>query len=220
MLILDRAYLARIAAAQGSPATAVDVPAWTLVLGLGGREHYAAERVRVAEDDAQALAEQFGLTLRTSIPGVPTSVVRGAVGGCCEAPWKLAARGGSADVFFHATLDKAPGYIATSKDVATTLGLPAGDLGVYIQPQHQGVSHHVEISLPFDPGDAGETSRARQFHDLAAERLIAEGAYFSRPYGSWARPVYNRDAASREALRKVKRIFDPNGVMNPGKLCF
>jgi glycolate oxidase len=55
--------------------------------------------------------------------------------------------------------------------------------------------------------------------DLAAN-LMAAGAYFSRPYGSWAQPVYNRDAAARDALRKVKAIFDPAGVMNPGKLCF
>ncbi len=55
--------------------------------------------------------------------------------------------------------------------------------------------------------------------DLAAN-LMAAGAYFSRPYGSWAQPVYNRDAASRDALRKVKAIFDPAGILNPGKLCF
>jgi FAD linked oxidases, C-terminal domain len=55
--------------------------------------------------------------------------------------------------------------------------------------------------------------------DLAASFMDA-GAYFSRPYGSWAPPVYNHDAAARDALRKVKAIFDPVGVLNPGKLCF
>ena len=60
----------------------------------------------------------------------------------------------------------------------------------------------------------------RAFTDELAGNLIGTGAYFSRPYGSWARPVYNRDAAARDSLRKVKAIFDPNGVLNPGKLCF
>jgi FAD/FMN-containing dehydrogenase len=32
--------------------------------------------------------------------------------------------------------------------------------------------------------------------------------------------AFNRDAASTIALKKIKGIFDPNNVMNPGKLCF
>jgi FAD/FMN-containing dehydrogenase len=32
--------------------------------------------------------------------------------------------------------------------------------------------------------------------------------------------VYNADAQATLALRKVKDIFDPSHVMNPGKLCF
>ena len=49
---------------------------------------------------------------------------------------------------------------------------------------------------------------------------MAEGAYFSRPYGEWADAVYNRDAASRDLLRAVKKILDPNNILNPSKLCF
>ena len=220
VLLLDRAYLARLAAAQGSPVAPSELPGWTLILGLGGREHYAAERVQIAEDDGRALASQCGIAITTALPGLPTGVVRDALDGCCDEPWKLAAKGDTIDIFFHSTLEKAVGYVATGREIAASLGFEAGDLGAYLQPQHQGVSCQVELSLPYDPTDCGETARARQLHDLAAERLITAGAYFDRPYGSWAWPVYNRDAASRDALRKVKRIFDPKGVMNPGKLCF
>jgi FAD/FMN-containing dehydrogenase len=220
LFFLDRSYLARALSANGLSVDAGGLPAWTLILGLGGREHFARERVAVAMKDARRVAELSGLTLRTALGKVPTSAVRAILDGCCESPWKLAARGGSADVFFLTTLDRAGRYVETARELAESLGFSAADLGVYIQPQHQGVSHHVELSLPFDPASPRETAAARRFHDLAGERLIADGAYFSRPYGSWARSVYNRDAASRDALRKVKRIFDPHGVMNPGKLCF
>ena len=47
---------------------------------------------------------------------------------------------------------------------------------------------------------------------------MAHGAFFSRPYGTWAQLVRTRHAESIIALRKVKGIFDPNNVMNPGKL--
>jgi FAD/FMN-containing dehydrogenase len=46
------------------------------------------------------------------------------------------------------------------------------------------------------------------------------GAFFSRPYGENARMVFNRDGANVEVLKKVKAVFDPNNIMNPGKLCF
>jgi FAD/FMN-containing dehydrogenase len=91
---------------------------------------------------------------------------------------------------------------------------------VYIQPQHQGVTHHVEFSLPYDGSSAATAESMKALTDDLAANLIAAGAYFSRPYGSWAQPVYNRDAAATDALRKVKAIFDPAGIMNPGKLCF
>jgi len=50
--------------------------------------------------------------------------------------------------------------------------------------------------------------------------LICQGAFFSRPYGEISRAVLNRDAATVQALRKVKTILDPDNVMNPGTLCF
>jgi len=50
--------------------------------------------------------------------------------------------------------------------------------------------------------------------------LASYGAFFSRPYGESARAIINRDAATYWALLKVKAMFDPNNIMNPGKLCF
>jgi len=32
--------------------------------------------------------------------------------------------------------------------------------------------------------------------------------------------VYNRDARNKQMIRTIKGIFDPNNILNPGKLCF
>jgi FAD/FMN-containing dehydrogenase len=50
--------------------------------------------------------------------------------------------------------------------------------------------------------------------------LAACGAFFSRPYGESARAIINSDAATSWALLKIKAMFDPKNIMNPGKLCF
>jgi len=50
--------------------------------------------------------------------------------------------------------------------------------------------------------------------------MMAKGAFFSRPYGESTGMILNRDAATVSVLGKLKKIFDPNNVMNPGKMCF
>jgi FAD/FMN-containing dehydrogenase len=78
----------------------------------------------------------------------------------------------------------------------------------------------VEFSLPYDPSDAKEVAKIKELYTQASEELMAQGAYFSRPYGLWADLVYSRDATARSVLRTVKQIVDPKNVLNPGKLCF
>jgi len=219
VLLLNDAYLTRLLKASGAVDPAA-LPTWTLVLGLGGREHFAAERVAVQKKDALDMAAEYGIKLVPAVPGAATEDIASVLAGCCETPWKLAAEGACADVFFVTTLEEAPAFVEIAHIVADGHAYAAEDVGVYIQPQHQGVTHHVEFSLPYEAGDADtKQDMAELSADLAAN-LIAAGAYFSRPYGAWAQPVYNRDAAARDALRKVKAIFDPAGILNPGKLCF
>jgi FAD/FMN-containing dehydrogenase len=78
----------------------------------------------------------------------------------------------------------------------------------------------MEFSLPYAPEDKADAAKARALYTDSSNRLMSEGAYFSRPYGEWAGPVYNRDAAARDILRTVKKILDPNNILNPSKLCF
>jgi FAD/FMN-containing dehydrogenase len=124
------------------------------------------------------------------------------------------------EIFFLSTLDDAPRFTETMLGMARELGYGADRIGVYIQPQHQGVSQHVEFTIPYDADDAREAAAAKRLFLAASAKLVAQGAYFSRPYGPWADLVYSRDATAVRVLRTVKRIVDPNGVMNPGKLCF
>ena len=58
---------------------------------------------------------------------------------------------------------------------------------------------------PYDPADAKEVAKVKEVYTKASEALIAQGAYFSRPYGAWADMVYSRDATATRVLRTVKR---------------
>ena len=106
------------------------------------------------------------------------------------------------------------------EEVTGRHGYPASGIGVYVQPQHQGVSQHVEFSFPFDPASRSEVETVKAVYSAVSQTLIEQGAYFSRPYGLWADLVYSRDATASRVLRTVKQIVDPKQVLNPGKLCF
>jgi len=51
-------------------------------------------------------------------------------------------------------------------------------------------------------------------------RLLDLGAYFNRPYGPIAGMVYRRNGDYAAILKRVKKLIDPNCVLNPGNLCF
>lgn len=104
--------------------------------------------------------------------------------------------------------------------VAEEFDYPIADMGVYIQPIVQGVNYHCEFNLFFDPDNIREVDKIKRMPEAAFSALTARGAFFSRPYGSIADMAYRKDAATTMALRKIKGIYDPNNIMNPGKLCF
>lgn len=103
---------------------------------------------------------------------------------------------------------------------ANKFGYPASDIGVYLQPGVQGSSYHCEFNLFFNSEIPGELQQVKELSSSATLSLLGKGAFFSRPYGPNTRVIMNKDAATVAALTKIKKIFDPNNILNPGKLCF
>jgi FAD/FMN-containing dehydrogenase len=196
----------RLGAAMSRPAE--ELPPWTVLLGASGTALYPEEKLNLQEKELGEAAAEYGLKLEPA--GAETAAL---LDGFAEpAPQR--------EIFFLSTLDDAPKYIETMFGLGRDVGYGAGRIGVYIQPQHQGVSQHVEFTIPYDAANRQEAVATKRLFLKASEELIAQGAYFSRPYGPWADLVYSRDATASRVLRTVKQIVDPNGVMNPGKLCF
>jgi hypothetical protein len=222
-LVLNSTDLAAILSRDADEIQAVKakLPPWVLVMGIAGRDLFPEERVDFQERDTRDIVQQFALKLVPAISGVRGGQVMSAVLNPSPVPyWKLAYKGACQDIFFMTTLDKTPDFVNTVFAAANALQYPVSDIGTYLQPQHQGTSCHCEFNLPYDSANETEVGRVRELLQTCSEALIKQGAYFSRPYGIWADMVYNRDAANKEMIRTIKGIFDPNNVLNPGKLCF
>lgn len=202
-------------------ARAAELPAWSILVGIAGRERLPEERVEFQEKDISDIARQAGLQLASEIPGAEsTELLQTILNPSKEPYWKLEYKGGCQDIFFLTTLDRTPGFIDVMYAVAKENRYPADEIGVYLQPLHQGTSCHCEFILPYNRINPNESAHMREFFNKASAAMLQQGAFFSRPYGIWANMAYNRDAQTTEVLRKLKGIFDPNNVMNPGKLCF
>jgi len=222
-LVLNSANLAAILStdADESPALKDKLPPWAIIMGIAGRDLFPEEKVDFQEEDTRDVVQQFGLRLLPEVSDITGEQIMSALLNPSPEPyWKLAYKGACQDIFFMTTLDKVAEFLSTVFATANALQYPVSDIGIYLQPQHQGTSCHCEFNLPYDPGNKIETDRVRELLETCSEALTRQGAYFSRPYGVWADTVYNHDARNREMIRTVKKIFDPNNILNPGKLCF
>ncbi len=223
LFIVNNTRLATMAASQaGEIETLRDtLPAWTVVVVVSGGQILPEEKLAAQESDIRDMAQQQGLQMVPAFQQIRGKTMLDIIlQPSAEPYWKLRYKGGSQEIFFLTTLDKTPGFVAAMLSAANEGEYPAADVGVYLQPLHQGVSCHCEFILPFDPANRAEAQKTQELFRSASHRLFGQGAYFSRPYGIWANTVYNADARTKSVSQKIKDIFDPNHVMNPGKLCF
>jgi FAD/FMN-containing dehydrogenase len=197
------------------------LPAWTLFYTVAGYEYFPEERVSSQIKDITEITQRLGVEAAIAAGGVSANEILKAVQQPCGEPyWKLRQKGACQDIFYLTTFEKLQGQIGAMNDLAEKAGYPASNMGMYIQPIVQGTSYHCEFNLFYDPENRRQLNRVRDVSTLAIKNLMAKGAFFSRPYGESTRMILNRDAATVSVLDKLKKIFDPNNVMNPGKVCF
>ena len=91
---------------------------------------------------------------------------------------------------------------------------------MYIQPIEHNRACQMEFTFFYNPADPAEKARIAGLYRNAATALLNQGAFFSRPYGELAPMMYERAAGYTMALKRLKKVFDPKNIMNPGNLCF
>jgi FAD/FMN-containing dehydrogenase len=197
------------------------LPAWILFFNIAGYEYLPEERVSGQIEDMREVTQRVGVVPVPSLGSVSAFELLEAVRRPSQEPyWKLSYKGACHEIFFLTIYDRLPDLLKVMYDAADEAGYPSSDIGIYLQPIVQGTSCHCEFNLFYDPGNTGEVARMKNLAISAVAELMAEGAFFSRPYGESASKILNRDAATVAALKKVRSIVDPGHVMNPGKLCF
>jgi FAD/FMN-containing dehydrogenase len=203
------------------------LPPWTLILVLGGLLRRPEEKIAYEEKFLkEVLRNEFpSLELSDNLKGFPGLGDR--VLALLRKPWaenrtfwKHQWKGGCQSLFFMTKPGLARAFIETVSGIAARHGYPRENIGAYIQPIEHNRACYMEFNFFYDPSDASSEKDIRAIYRQAAADLMGQGALFTRPYGELSKAVYERTASYTAALKKVKKVFDPNNIMNPGNLCF
>ena len=230
VLLLNRTDLAAIVA-ENFPADfeklRATLPPWTLIIVVSGLTRRPDEKIAYEVKLLKELVknEFRKLTIDEALPGFPG--LGGKILPLLRNPWpadmpywKNRWQGASQSLFFIARPENTPRFVEIMETIAPQYGYPVADIGSYIQPIEHNRACQVEFTFFYDKNNAEEEACIAALYRDAARALISEGALFTRPYGDLAPMVYERAASYVMGLKRVKKIFDPNNIMNPGTLCF
>jgi hypothetical protein len=188
---------------------------WNLIYILSGRGRLTNDKLDYLEGDISDLMRDSNLTNLERSNLINKKEILERTNNYSAEPWKTRYKGSFQDIFFISNFENISKYINKVE-----LKHP-GNLGIYIQPINQGTSYHCEFDLFYDSKNEVETRDLQGIFNEISIELMDNGAFFNRPYGYWAKEVYARHIDQTSiALRKVKDIFDPKNVLNPGVLCF
>ena len=229
-LLLSKVNLAAIVARdlpQDFEKLRASLPPWTLILVISGMQRRPEEQLHYVEEAIyKVVKDEFPkISLADSLPGLSESgkkllpLLRSPWLG--EATyWKNRYKGACQSLFFITKPVLAPKFISKIEEIAAKHGYPISDIGGYLQPIEHNRACHLEFNFFYDPANHKEVEKVKKLYRDAAPVLLDEGALFTRPYGELAKLVYKRAAGYTAALKRVKKVFDPKNIMNPGNLCF
>jgi hypothetical protein len=188
---------------------------WNLIYTISGRGPLARDKISYLEEDIDEIKAELGIILAEPKVKILDKEILNFLNETCEKPWRMRLKETYQDVIFLTSFEKITEFISIMETKYKD------DFGIYIQPINQGTSYHIEFDIYYEPEEESVVKTVKEKILGVGNQLMDNGAFFSRPYGIWAKDVFSHNSTETiDALKKVKKIFDPNNVLNPGVLCF
>ncbi len=183
------------------------LPPWTVLISIEHHRELVELQSGMVSADA---AELGGKALADDLTS--------ALGSLLGKPWYRWDRdhhkGAALPVTCYTFSPQVPEALSAGTQAAEAGGLaPAGNLFI---PVYFGGAFYCESDLYHDPGEA---ENAREAWRAAYRSILEKDFLVDRPKGELASMVFSRAKPSYiEMIKRVKRILDPDGRMNPGQL--
>lgn len=198
------------------------LPPWLLTICINGSPRHPEEKIAYEERALRETCASLNIELMDRLPGAhgfdriileeilyPWSILK-----------KFNYRGSVHSLCFKSPMQRVVELEGLLHAVCGEHGYRTSSVGAYILPMERGRALHCEFDLHCDLEDARETQMVKDIWLKASAALMDRGAFFDRPYGAWARMVFQRAGNHTLKLREIKNELDPCGILNPGKLFF
>ena len=219
-IINDNLFKATFPAAEGN------LKRFTLIYAINGYDWLPEEKVEYQTEDCNEILNEMGLVTSASLADIQQEKVEPILDGQTVDPHpKYSGKTIAIDIFYNTTLDRVGTHLERVEKLLESHQFPPTRVNIYIQPIIQARATHLEFSLVADrPGF--ETSSSTDYDQVSeigkeiAEFATSNGGFFSRPYKLVKEFAFKGHEVYAEGLRKLKKIFDPDGILNKGELCF
>ena len=198
------------------------LPAWTVIIGLSGSPYYPEERIAYEEETFKNICREMNILINSNIKdlhNIEDIFLRESL-----RPWsvlkKFNYKGAVQDLSLKVPLKKLYEIEKAVCEAAQRGRYPSQDIGGYFVVVERGRGIHCEFDLHCDSDSADDKKQVRDIWLSASKTLMDRSALFDRPYGAWAEMAYARMPQYALKLKQIKNEMDPQGILNPGKLCF
>ena len=194
------------------------LPKFLCLQSIAGFERLPKERLAFHKQDIGRIANNINLQLGSFTGKLSAAeLFKKATQVCSKEDWRDTLKGGCLSIIFQTTLNRVPSFLSLFKEIINEIGFSKSDIGIYIQPMVQNHACHVEFLLPYDSYSIRQIEQVQKLEKQATKKLIDNGAFFSRPYGSAAEIVWNQNPRNTQLIKTIKKIFDPKNVLQRGK---
>lgn len=219
-IINDKLFKAIFPAAEG------DLKRFTLIYAINGYEWLPAEKIEYQTEDCIEILTEMGLVPSDSIANIQQEKVEPILDGYAVDPHpKYSEKTIAIDIFYNTTLDRVGTHLARVEKLLESHRFPPKRVNIYIQPVIQARATQLEFSLIADRPDF-KTDSSTAYDQVSeigreiAEFAISNGGFFSRPSKLVRECAFKGHEVYADGLRKLKKIFDPDAILNKGELCF
>ena len=122
------------------------------------------------------------------------------------------------DLPVYLTLNKFPDIYSVIQNELSQFNGNEIELGVSIIPVERNRTAYVEFDLYTEFNTEKEITGFKKLFSNLGELAVKAGAIIDIPYGPLKQVIYSKVGNYLSLIKNVKDIFDPNNIMNPGKI--